>query len=400
MLLVKTENFLKKLPNSTGVYLFKNKKSEIIYVGRAASLKNRVASYFVFRNQTSNTRSPVSSRRPIEQLISEVYSVSYEKTSNLLEAAVLENNFIKKYLPKYNIKDKDNKSFVYLFFDVNTDFPKPLIIRGRDMDKYKPKKGIIVGPYQSQHVLKKILFVARRLFPYSTCLPADRPAQSFSGKPCFHYQIGLCPGVCIDEISSKEYKKIINKLIKFLKAPFPKTKKKIDDITLLPGKDAFLTNGGFSRIEGYDISHFQKGTAYGAMVVFKDSRPFKNDYRLFKMREAKTGDDTAAFKEVLERRLKHNEWPYPDLIVIDGGRQQVNAVCKTFKNAEVNIPVIGLAKIGGHSQSVANEDILIFETGLKKPIRGILFSQKKLFQQVRNEAHRFSLKALRRSQKL
>lgn len=263
---VKTKNFLKKLPNSTGVYLFKNKSKEIIYVGRAASLKNRVASYFAFRNRISNTRSPVSSRRPIEQLISEVHSVSYEKTSNLLEAAILENNFIKKYLPKYNIKDKDNKSFVYIFFDAKNDFPKPLIIRGKDLGKYKPKKGIIVGPYQSQHVLKKILFVARRLFPYSTCLPN-------SNKPCFHYQIGLCPGVCVGETSSKEYKKIINKLIRFLKAPFPKTKKKVDDIALFPEKNNFLQNNGFSRIEGYDISHFQKGATYGARVVFKDSRP-------------------------------------------------------------------------------------------------------------------------------
>lgn len=381
---VKTKDFLKKLPNSAGVYLFKNKKGEIIYAGRASSLKTRVISYFHGKNLHA---------RPIEQLISEVHSVSYEKTSNLLEAAILENNFIKKYLPKYNIKDKDNKSFVYLFFDAKTDFPKPLIVRGRDLGKYKPQKRIIVGPYQSQHVLKNILLVARRVFPYSTCKPNQ-------GKPCFHYQMGLCPGVCVGEISSKEYKKIINKLIKFLKASFPKTKKKIDDIALFPEKNNFLQNDEFSRIEGYDISHFQKGITYGAMAVFKDSRPFKNDYRLFKIREAKTGDDTGAFKETLERRLKHTEWPYPDLMVIDGGRQQINAVCKTLKNAGVNIPVIGLAKIGGHSQSAAKEDILIFETGLKKPIHGILYSQKNLFQQIRNEAHRFSIKALRKSQRL
>ncbi len=386
---VKIKDFLKKLPNAPGVYLFKNKKGEIIYAGRAASLKTRISSYF--QNKTLN-------QRPVEQLIGDVVFVGYIKTSNLLEAAILENNFIKKYLPKYNVKDKDNKSFVYIFFDAKNDFPKPLIIRGKDLGKYKPEKGIIVGPYQSQHILKKILFVARRLFPYSTCLPFD--SARGKPKPCFHYQIGLCPGVCVGEISSKEYKKIINKLTRFLKAPFPKTKKKVDDIALFPEKNNFLQNSGFSRIEGYDISHFQKEAAYGAMVVFKDSRPFKNDYRLFKMREAKTGNDTGAFKEVLERRLKHPEWPYPDLIVIDGGRQQANAVCKTLKNAGVNLPVIGLVKIYGHSQSAAKEDILIFETGLKKPIRGILYSQKRLFQQVRNEAHRFSLKALRKSQRL
>ena len=143
----KTKDFLKQLPKAPGVYLFKNKNKEIIYVGRAALLKTRVSSYFQHKSL---------SQRPIETLINEVASVSYIKTANLLEAAILENNLIKKHLPLYNIKEKDNKSFVYLFFDLKNDFPKPVIIRGRELGQYS-HRGEIVGPYQSHYLLKNRL---------------------------------------------------------------------------------------------------------------------------------------------------------------------------------------------------------------------------------------------------
>jgi len=390
-----TKDFKKKLPRNCGVYLFKNKKRKIIYVGRAANLKTRISSYFPSTNSRQSW-----DQRPIEQLINEVAAVSFEKTSNLLEAAVLEANLIKTHMPKYNVKDKDNRSFVYLFFDTKSDFPKPVIVRGRNLGKYQIEKGTILGPYQSQHVLKNILQVARRVYPYSTCQPVDKSANS-QGKPCFHNQIGLCPGVCTGEIDSKNYKKEVRKLILFLKSKHPETKKKrINDISLMPSSIHNRVHARVyaSRIEGYDISHFQKGTAYGAMVVFENGNAKKSDYRLFKIKDAKKNDDIGALKEVLKRRLKHSEWRYPELVIIDGGRAQVNMAIRILKKTFVNIPVVGISKAGKHAQSASTNDKLIFQTGLKKPLREILTTQKRLFQQVRNEAHRFSLKHVRKSQ--
>lgn len=391
---VKNKNFLKKLPKSSGVYLFKDKNKLVVYVGRAASLKTRVSSYF------RNSAVVPLYQRPIEQLMGEIGAVSYLTTQNLLEAAVLENNLIKKYLPKYNVRDKDDKSFVYLFFDMKNDFPKPIIVRGRDLEKYKMYKGKILGPYQSFSLLKNILATARQVYPYSTCIPN-------LNKPCFHYQIKLCPGVCAGEISSKDYKKIISKLVLFLKSACPKTNKKIiNDIALMPAAPAGNRFLGLaqSRVEGYDISHFQKGEAYGAMAVFTVeggiNRPSPEDYRLFKIREAKIGDDTAALKEVLERRLKHGEWPYPNLIVVDGGRQQANTLAGVLKKNGLAITIIGLSKAGKHSQSAASEEVVVFERGLKTSVREVLMSQKKLFQKVRNEAHRFAIKAVRKTNKV
>lgn len=392
---VKSKDFLKKLPKSNGVYLFKDKSKLVVYVGRAASLKTRVSSYF------RNSAVAPLYQRPIEQLIGEISAVSYIKTFNLLEAAVLENNLIKKYSPKYNVRDKDDKSFAYVFFDMKNDFPKPIIIRGRELEKYRLFKGKILGPYQSYSFLKNILATARQIYPYSTCIPK-------SDKPCFHYQIKLCLGVCVGEISSKNYKKIISKLILFLESAYPKTNKKIiNDVVLMPSLVNNLVSSGKiiqSRVEGYDISHFQKSGAYGAMSVFivegGNNKPSFAEYRLFKIREAKIGDDTAALKEILERRLKHSEWSYPNLIVVDGGRQQVNILSSVLKNNGLAVTVVGLSKAGKHSQSAASEDVVIFERGLKISVREAMLSQKNLFQKIRNEAHRFAIKALRKAEKL
>ncbi len=376
------KNFLKKLPKNSGVYLF-YQKNKIIYVGRAANLKTRVSSYFVAK--------PNKHIRPIEQFMSEVGQLSFIETNNLLEAAVLENNLIKKYWPKYNIKDKDHKTFVYLFFNMKTDFPKPVIVRERELKQYNTPKTNLVGPFQSYHELKNILLVARRLYPYSICKPN-------SSKPCFHNQISLCPGVCTGEIDSKEYKKIIRKLIKFLKSKNPQTHiELLDDIALMPSTHLGTYQGTYlNRIEGYDISHFKGSDTYGAMVVFINGKKSTKDYRLFKIREAKKESDTDALKEMLERRLKHTEWQYPNMIVVDGGRQQVNAIVKILGNKLKDQPVVGVSKSGKHSQSSSKDYKLIFRTGTKKAAREILAAQKDLFLKVDAEAHRFAIRQIRK----
>lgn len=380
------KEFLKKLPRKTGVYLFKNKRGEIVYVGRAANLRTRVSSYFVF----VSVGSQIPNRRPAEMFAGEVEKISFEEAGNLLEAAILENNFIKKYRPKYNIKDNDDRSFAYVFFDMSLDFPRPVMVRARTLSKYRMAgNSSLAGPFKSQSELKNILSVARQIFPYSTC-------RSGVGKPCFHRQIGLCPGVCAGEIEPKEYKKTIRKLIKFLKSQNLETgKKSINDIALLPGGHTYGREGE-ERIEAYDISYFKKDRAYGAMAVFMNESPSKKDYRLFRIKEAKIGDDAGAIKEILARRLKHREWDFPDLIIVDGGKQQVNAAKGILEKTGTNITLIGISKAGKHAQSSAEGHELVFEAKIKKANKEMLSARKLLFQKATAEAHRFAIKNARK----
>lgn len=231
-------NKSKKFPNNPGIYWF-SKKGKRIYIGKAGSLKKRIASYF----RASDPR--------IKIMVSEADTVSFKKTNSILEAVILEANAIKKYLPKYNIKEKDNRSFVYLIVSKG-DFPKIFIARGREVEKYA-SRAYIFGPYQSYRILKTALNLARKIFPFGICLPAQagksnqgKPGSEtlanvlsdktltlkaakvlLPGKPCFDYQIGLCPGICIGVISNKDYQKNIKNLILFFKGEHKRLFKKL-----------------------------------------------------------------------------------------------------------------------------------------------------------------------------
>jgi len=305
---------IKKAPNSPGVYLFKNQKEEIIYVGRSVNLKKRLENYL--HPKYFKTIS----------LVKEAKSVSFKTTKNFLDAVILEANLIKKYEPKYNVREKDSRSFVYIVIP-KKPWTYPMLVRGKQLEKYSPKKtkAEIFGPFQSLGLTKNLLRLLRRIFPYSTC-------QLNASRSCFDYQIGLCPGKCIGIITEKEYQKNINNLILFLKGEKEKVKKNLkktspekikllenidDSILISHEKEDF--DFGEGRIEGYDISHFSGKETFGAMVVFEDGDFNKNEYRLFKIRSAKPNDDLSALEETLERRLNHKEWTYPNLILVDGG---------------------------------------------------------------------------------
>ncbi|MDD5430839.1 MAG: GIY-YIG nuclease family protein [Candidatus Pacebacteria bacterium] len=394
----------KKFPNLPGVYFFRNGNGKPIYIGRAGSLKKRIASYF----RTKDLR--------IQEMVFSAHSVDFEKTETLLEAVILEANLIKKYWPKYNVVDKDDTSFAYLAILPGL-YPKPVIVRGREMEKYLHSKIKIFGPYQSFRLLKTALELARKIFPYSICAPN-------SGKACFYYQIGLCPGACIGAISPEKYKKNIKnlilffsgekkKLIKELKRNNPaaiKALQHVQDVTLLAGSDTVRVSGeGVNgRIEGYDISHLSGKEPVGAMVVFESGAKNSSQYRLFKIRGAKTQtrfrqgsdgqgkkevinfNDIDMLKEVLERRLEHKEWLMPQIIFVDGGLNQVRTAKEVLKKRNMIIPIVGLAKTGGHSASDYLGDKLII-ANVKKSGREMVVASKKLFQEVRNEAHRFAI---------
>ncbi|MDO8743113.1 MAG: GIY-YIG nuclease family protein [Candidatus Azambacteria bacterium] len=416
----------KKFPNIPGIYWF-SKKGKKIYIGKAGSLKKRIASYF----RASDPR--------IKMMVDEADNISFKKTNSVLEAVILEANAIKKYWPKYNIKEKDNRSFVYLVISKG-DYPKIFIARGREVEKYiyPPHScpqgqlcgGLVFGPYQSYRTLKTALNLARKIFPFGTC----RPNQ---GAPCFDYQISLCPGICIGAISKKDYQKNIKNLLLFFRGEHKRLIKKlkrenpekvfalqhVNDVALINNSKIVPLRGisrreknSVTRIEGYDISHFGGKEPVGAMVVFSGGQADNIEYRLFKIKSINTFDklsvdpegdrriknnfdDLAMLEEVLQRRFNHKEWPMPDIILIDGGRNQVARAKKVTKERNIFIPIVGIAKILGHSGRAYLGDRLFF-TNVKPSVKKLLTSSKILLQRVRNEAHRFAISFQRKRRKL
>ncbi len=364
---------IKKAPLAPGVYFFRNKDNRIIYIGRAANLKNRLKNYLA----------PTDPKT--KKMTEEAADVEWKTTKNLLEAIVLEANLIKKYQPFFNIKEKDNRSFVYIIIP-QTKWPYPRIVRGRELSKFQPHNAFVFGPLQSYSLAKNFLHSLRKVFPYSTC-------AFNSDRPCFHYQIGLCLGKCVNKISETDYNKIIQAMIDFLqgkirkakiflKKNYPEKLKLFDQM-----EDACLiTNEEFRsspqlKIEGYDISHFSGKETVGAMVVFQNRDIDPSQYRLFKIKSAPHNDDLLALAEMLERRLNHPEWPYPNLILVDGGREQVKIFEKVLAQRKISIPVVGISKF--------QNDKLIFGK-MKKSVKDLIELSKNDLLKLRDEAHRFA----------
>ncbi|MBN2854600.1 GIY-YIG nuclease family protein [Patescibacteria group bacterium] len=363
-------------PKKAGVYFWLGKNKEILYIGRATSLNSRLKQYF---------QKNIEPR--IAEMVENSINLRFEETETLLEAIILEAKYIKKYWPKYNVRDRDDRSFIYLALG-KTDFAKPLIIRGRDLGKFNSKEVDIFGPYQSFYLLQSALRLIRRIFPYSLC-------QVGSGNACFDYQIGLCPGACVNKISAKDYGKnieniklllsgnkklLIKKLIKDNPAQL-KAFKQLQDVSLL-GRESDLKETQIFRLEAYDISHHSGKESYGSMVVFENGEANKKEYRLFKIKEAPEADDERALLEVLSRRLKHEEWARPDLILIDGGSPQISFLTKALKQKNINLTFIGLSKYAG--------DKIIFSSDIKKEKRLLIENLKPVLLKARGEAHRFA----------
>lgn len=364
-----------KFPKGPGVYQFLDSKNKILYIGRATSLRNRTANYF---------RKDIDPR--IAEMVSLARDIKYIETESVLDAIILEANLIKKHWPKYNVQEKDNRSFAYILIDTKQDYPRPVIIRGHELKKF-PNTRNVFGPYRSVKIARDILKTIRKVFPYSKCKPNQ-------GKPCFDHQIGLCPGTCVGLISKTEYRKNISNLIQFLKGNKKRLLKKLiateperaeslkylSDLIFITYDNLDTIN--FNRIEGYDISHFAGKETYGSMAVFVDGEPDKTEYRLFKIKQAKASDDMGAMREMLERRLAHDDWPTPDLIMIDGGKPQISVISQIFEFKNVKIPLVGISKFSG--------DKLVFATGTKKSIQALVRANKKTLLKLRDEAHRFA----------
>jgi excinuclease ABC subunit C len=371
----------KKFPLNSGVYFFLGKKSVILYVGRAIFLRKRILNYF---------QKNIDSR--ISEMVAIAKDIKFQKTANLLEAIILEANLIKKYWPKYNIKEKDDRSFLYIIIPKGK-FSKPIIVRNRELKKFPSSSAHIFGPYQNYGLLKNALKIIRRIFPYSTC-------SINSGKPCFDYQIGLCPGACINKIAPEDYQKNINNIILLLKGDKKRLVKRlktenpeqalalshIQDVALIERSDFNNEKLGskdvVKRLECYDISHLSGKEAVGSMVVFTNGLIDKSQYRLFKIKQAPANDDLRALEEVISRRLNHKEWQYPDIIILDGGKPQVDYIFNFLSKHSTSIPLVGISKL--------QNDKLVFSKNTKKSFKDLAEINKSTFLKMREEAHRFA----------
>lgn len=396
-----TRNDLKSLslPDSPGVYIFRNATHIPLYIGKATSLRDRVRSYF--------NVDILASRGPkLEAMLTQAVHVDVEETDSVLEALILEAALIKKYHPPYNSCGKDDKSFNYIVITQEA-FPRVLVYRGRTILQSPPVSiADLFGPFPSASTLRTAMTLIRRLFPYrDNCIPG-------SGIPCFNRQIGLCPGVCTGECSKTEYRHRIHQLRLFFEGKkseilrqlhremttrakeleFEKANaiKKtifglthIQDVSLVKtdlGVDSAEARGASSfRIEAYDIAHLSGTHMVGVMTVVENGTVKKSDYRKFKIRGFTSAHDPGALQEVLKRRLTHPEWRTPHLIVVDGSTAQRNAALTVLREYDLRIPVVAVVKNPRHRP----ERLLGPKSLIDSHERAILLAN--------SEAHRFAI---------
>lgn len=411
---------LSQLPDVPGIYLFYSRSGELIYVGKATSLKSRVGSYF------RGKRTP----RPIEEMIHEVVNLDWITTDSVLEAVILESIYIKKHQPKYNVIGKDNKSWNYIVV-TSDEYPRVTTMRERDLDVIRlndpvrfKKMGTLFGPYPGLNT-KEAMKILRRLFHFSTCEPG-------SARPCLYYEMGQCLGVCIGAITPADYRRQVttplmwflagkkkqvirsfekrmitaSKAERFEEAAMVRNQLKglqrIHDVTLI-NKEFFeaervevheLIVGRPMRIEGYDISNLGASDKVGSMVVFSNEGPVKSEYRKFTIKGVVGQSDIDCLAEVLTRRFSHLEWQLPDVVLIDGGRPQVNRVKKVFESFGLTIPFVGIAK----GKERKRNDFII---GTKQAsFVAWLATHQPLLIRVRDEAHRFAITFNRSKRKI
>ena len=397
---------LKTLPSSPGVYFHKNADGEIIYVGKAAVLKNRVRQYFQNTEKDPKT----------EALVKEIVDTDWIVVDTEMDALFLESEMIKRYMPKWNILLRDDKTVSYVRIDIKSEVPYVTMTRNPEGDNAE-----YIGPFYAKRTVSDALRILRKVFPYYI--------KPYDGKKSLDTDLGLTPGIEIGKCTPVEYKKNLRKLIRYLNGErkdllrdlevqmkeeaavgnfeeaavlrnqlfgLKELRKKIvfsdkefmdisSDQALKQLKELLGLENPPRRIEGYDISHQSGKDVVGSMVVFINGASDRKEYRKFKLRSQKN-DDTGNLREVIERRLKHKEWEYPDLIILDGGEGQVNAVKELLDEAK--IPVIGRNKSGDHTKNADVNIVIpgkgIFEINPESHVA-------KLIARIDEESHRFAI---------
>lgn len=361
----KKEVSWKTIPNDPGVYFFLGKRREILYIGKATSLKHRLLSYF---------GSDIAEKRSIliAKMVTEAVSVEYKKTDSVLEAMLIEANLIRTHKPAYNTRSKDDKTFNYVIFTGET-FPRVLVVRGKDLESYTYTH--VYGPFPHGALFREALKIIRKLFQfYDTTTPLDAYKNKVhKGKVDFNRQIGLYPEQC----TKREYARTIAhirlffegkkdriiadlekqmhamaKIEAFEKAHVYKKKihalRHIQDISLLKHEVRGIDIEHHVRIEAYDIAHLQGSDMVGAMVVHENGVPLFSAYRTFIIKNCTKAHDTKALQEVLERRFSHREWTLPNIITVDGSVAQRKTAEMVLSNFHLSIPVVSVVKNEHH----------------------------------------------------
>lgn len=424
---VALENKLKTLPRSSGVYFHKDKKGEIIYVGKAAVLKNRVRQYFQStRDMDVKTRA----------LVAEIEDTDWIETESEIDALFLESEMVKRYMPRFNILLRDDKSQLFVRIDMKSEWPYVCFTRNPADDGAE-----YYGPYYNGYAVKKAFRYLRKVFPYYTKAPSNE-------RPDLDVHLGLSPRI---GTTSDEYKQNLKKLVRYMeggrKALVTEIEKemhqaaklhdfenaarlrnKLNDLRELQrrimfgdkefldiSKDKALSDLvdllGLSkipaRIEGYDISHMSGTNVVASMVVFSNGVSDRANYRKFKTR-IEHNNDFYNMNETLSRRLSEKNlkaWGRPDLILIDGGKGQLDAALQARDARGETIPFIGLAKreeqiVFQHEKShiILNHEKLRALDGYTTVTDDFTLINLphsthiiKLLQRIRDESHRFAV---------
>lgn len=397
---------IKNLPDTPGVYLMKDKDGQIIYVGKAASIKKRAASYFRQR--------PLSAR--LAALTGSIKDIDFIITANEAEALLLESALIKSRQPRYNVALRDDKNYPLLKLTLNEKFPRLLITRMKKSDGAR-----YFGPFTEAKLLRQALAFLRRAFPLRTCKTMPKTV-------CLNFYLRQCLAPCVGKADAEKYKEISEQLIMFLEGRRPELLRQLEEkmikaskenrfeeaarlrdqiraltVAIVPNGSAGLKNLSYpeemealkeilnlkkipNRVEAFDVSNISGKEAVGSMVTFLNGAPYKNGYRKFKIKTVVGIDDYSMIREVVERRyrnlIEEKETP-PDLIIIDGGKGHLSSTKEELDNLGLrDIPIMAIAKEFEH----------IFVPERQGPIRlpatsPILF----LIQRIRDEAHRFAV---------
>ncbi len=402
---------IQELPDSTGVYLFKDAEDNAIYIGKAKSIINRIKSHFTITENNLNNKLILENTKKIDYIL----------TDSEIEALLLEAELIKKYQPKYNTRIKDDKTFPYILI-TEEEFPRVIVQRIRDASKLKLYRRHF-GPFTSVKAIKYTLNFLLKLFPVCSCYKR-RKKQT---RPCWQYDLHKCPAPCVKEVKHLEYMQNLenielfldgkkNAIIEKFKHLMKETAENLDyetaadlrdhiwalektiinqrvissdseiSLGVVELKEVLALPKKPKRIEAFDISNLSGTDPTGSLVLFVNGQPMKDGYRRFKIKTIQGANDVAMMGEVVERRYKRlirDKVTLPDLIVVDGGKPQLNIAKKIITRFKLNIPVIGLAK---RLESVFKPDVP--DPILISPDSPALF----LLQRVRDEAHRFALK--------
>ncbi len=411
---------VKSFPHTPGVYLMKNASGVVIYIGKAKDLRNRAGSYFLKAAQLEERTA---------SWIHEICDIDYMECESEVDALLAESRLIKDIQPKYNKDLKDDKTFPYLQISTREDFPRIEVTRQPESSGVK-----LYGPFTSAGALRGAVQVLQRIFKFRTCSldieEADERWRWF--RPCLLASIAQCSAPCNQRIGKEEYKQDIKRLQTFLEGGKRKLIKELQDEMKQAAKDLKFEKAARLRdeiqmlerlderghldthvqpevfyidpkkglaglqkvlklkstprvIEGVDIAHLGGTETVASLVQFIDGLPFKPGYRRYKIRDVKGIDDFRSIHEVVARRfrrLSDDMQTFPDILLIDGGKGQLNAAVAAFRDQGIDPPTL---------LSLAKQEEEIFLPGQSESIKLSRHAfALRLLQYVRDEAHRFA----------